>query len=97
MLVQEMRRRMRDEQEEGTILMRWTGCTVTHWQEEDEEEDEVLNGTNQGKAKGGEGQQVHAHQRSRSPLLCSPILLSLSLSSHSPTHTGGASRSVATN
>ena len=32
-LVQEMRRRMRDEQEEGTILMRRTGCTVTHWQE----------------------------------------------------------------
>ena len=52
-LVQEMRRRMRDEQEEGTILMRRTGCTVRHWQEEEEKEDDkVLDGSNQGTATG---------------------------------------------
>ena len=37
----------------ATVQMRRTGCTVTHMQEE-EDDDEVLSGTNQGKARAGE-------------------------------------------
>ena len=35
----------------ATVQMRRTGCTVTHWQEEEEKEDDkVLRGSNQGTA-----------------------------------------------